>query len=373
MPRFLNKYSMRQSAHSAESEDILTPTYTTLLRRTAAAFAAISGLVVSVTAFAQAPGAVRLETSSGTTTATECAYGTMSVQPNGAIRVTCTGSITVNGTTTQPPPVTTPAFALSSSGGTVTAGTNTGLTMVRQGDASVSRVVLYNATGDACAGFGDFAVTFGAGDSTPKAIPQAVLKSTGTRCVITLGPAIVDGAYVSMKGSPTVATFTVGTTTGTGNPPPTGCPAVPSNAQFETFGPLSSQNRWKGDPTGQRVIIAALPVLGGGYSYMNMHWMNSPFVSTPATGTVRFSISKCPGEINTDTSNYCNQVNGVTIMDMVWANRASTSYPNEASAKTQGVCWAPESEGPWYMNIRYEFNGICGAGDTACGMLWQYY
>ena len=359
----------------------MTPTHTTLLRRTAAAFAAIiSGAVVASAAVAQVPaGAVRLQTSTGTTTSTECTYGSMSVAPNGAITVTCNQAITVNGGTSTPPPPPPPpppstqtngltiGFSLSTTGGALTTGATGQVSVVRRGESAGAYQVPYTVTGDACTTTGLFEVGFGSGETAAKPITQVVFKSTGSSCVVTMQSGLREGT--------TVATFT--RDTGTSTPPPTGvpagCPALPSNAQNETFGVLSSHNKWKGDPTGNRVIIAAMPVLGASYSYMTMHWMNSPLVNTPADGTVRFSISRCPGQISTDYTNYCNQVNGVTIMDMVWATRPSTSYPDEAAAKRSGVCWAPESTGPWYMNIRYEFNGVCGASDTTCGMLWQYY
>jgi hypothetical protein len=355
----------------------LTPTYTTLLRRTAAAFAAISSVVVSANAFAQSPGSVRLETSSGTTTATECAYGTMSVQPNGAIRVTCSGSITVNGTTTSPTPTPAPpptvtngltvGFSLSTAGGTLATGQTGQVSVTRRGESGAYPVP-YVVTGDACATPGSYSVNFANGDVTPKPITQAVFNSTGSTCVVALESGLREGT--------TVATFTRGSTGGsTGGSTPTqpaGCPAIPSNAQSETFGVKSTHNRWVGDPTGSRVIIAQMPSWSDS-TVPSMISMNSPFVYTPSSGTVRYSITKCPGEIRTDYSDACNQVTDVTMWTSYWLPRAMGPFNSKATANASGYCWAPEAEGPWYLNIRYEFNGACGQGAQYCGMMWQYY
>ena len=330
-------------------------------------------------AVAQVPaGAVRLQTNTGTTTAAQCTYGTMSVAPNGAITVTCSGEIVPTGSSTTPtdptpPPPTetnglTIGFYLSSAGGTLATGQTGQVSVVRRGETAGTYDVPYTVTGDACTTTGLFSVTFGANETAPKAITQVVFAASGSSCVVTMQSGLREGT--------TVATFTRASTTPTtgGTPSPVaGCPALPTNAQNETFGVLSSQNRWRGDPTGTRVIIAQMPTLPANYTYAGMISMNSPFVATPPTGVVRYSISRCPGEIKTDYSDACNQHTETSMWTTNWANKASTTYPSKTAANNMGVCWAPEAEGPWYLNIRYEFNGQCGDGTGSCGMMWQYY
>lgn len=359
----------------------MTPTYTTLLRRTAAAFAAISAVAL-VPAVAQVPGgAVRLQTSSGTTTAAQCTYGSMSVAPNGAITVTCSGDIvptsttTTSSTPTNPTPTSptptstnglTIGFSLSTAGGTLTTGATGQVSVIRRGETAGSYDVPYTVSGDACTTTGLFSVTFGAGDMAAKPITQVVFNATGSSCVVTMQSGLREGT--------TVATFTrSGSTTSSPTPTqPAGCPAVPSNAQSETFGVKSTHNRWVGDPTGGKVIVAQMPSWPES-TVPSMISMNSPFVYTPPSGTVRYSISKCPGEIKTDYSDACNQTSDVTMWTSYWLPRPTGLLTSKAAANAAGYCWAPESEGPWYMNIRYEFQGVCAQGMPACGMMWQYY
>jgi hypothetical protein len=300
----------------------------------------------------------------------------MSVAPNGAITVTCSSDIVPTGGTTSPPPSNpappptttnglTVGFSLSTTGGTLATGQTGQVSVTRRGEAGAYPVP-YVVTGDACATPGSYSVNFANGDLTPKPITQAVFNSTGSTCVVALESGLREGT--------TVATFTRASSTS--NPPPSGapagCPAIPSNAQSETFGVKSTHNRWKGDPTGGRVIIAQMPTWSDN-TVPSMISMNSPFVATPASGTVRYSISKCPGEIKTDYADVCNQATDVTMWTSYWLPRPMGSMNSKSSANASGYCWAPESEGPWYLNIRYEFNGQCGDGTSSCGMMWQYY
>ena len=358
----------------------MTPTYTTLLRRTAAAFAAITGVALVSTAVAQVPaGAVRLQSSTGATSSTQCTYGAMSVAPNGSITVTCNEAISVNGGSTPPPPppaspscTTEPtSFQLSSAGGTLAGGASPSpaLQVQRTGSCSGGYWIGYRVEGDACgspaAGTIEYA-KFPGGNNDPINVP-VTMGTTGTSCRIMLGVSGPIAGTLTATYTRQVSAPPPGSPT-----PPAGCPAVPSNAQFETFGVKMTHNRWRGDPHGNRVIIAPMPSWGDS-TVPSMISMNSPFVYTPASGTVRYSISKCPGEIKTDYADVCNQATDVTMWTSYWLPRAMGALSSKATANASGYCWAPEAEGPWYMNIRYEFNGNCGGGETSCGMMWQYY
>ena len=342
-----------------------------LLRRTTAALAAATGLLAF--ADAQAQSAVKL--TSGTNTA-ECTYATMSVAPNGTVNVSCSGTISSNtgGTTTPPPPSTAPtSFSLSSSGGTVLAGATTGLTIVRNGLTTGTFIVTYNADGDACSAWGDYAVTFADGNNTPKPVPAAALRSIGSRCTITLGPAIrQDGSSANLNASPTAATFTVGASA---PPPPPGCPATPQGMVSETWQLNGLHNYWQAP---QNVVVSVpMPTSGTGSS-PNFMWTPSPRTNSPAQGYVRYSVTKCPGQIiEDDPVNFCNGRNAITYWSQKYVAIPGGAYPNRETANMFGVCWAPQSEGPWYLNIRYENfvsegGTACPGGIANCGVLWQH-
>ena len=362
----------------------MTPSNATLLRRTALALAASGVFALSTSASAQSAGAVRLESTSGTTLSAECPFGTMSVRPDGGIRVVCNSSIATSGTAPPPPPPPPPtctstaatSFALSSSGGTLAAGASPSpaLQVVRTGSCVGGYWVGYRVEGDGCGtlppdGSGIDYAKFPDGSGDPITIPVS-LNSTGTTCRISLGVSGPISGTLTATYTKT-ATTSPPPTNGTPIPPP-GCPAVPSNVQYQTFDVQYSHNKWFTDPNGT-IIVAAMPGLAAlGKTTGSMIYMPSPMVNTPAVGYIEYSISKCPGQISTDYSNACNVREFVSYTSRNWIETSSAGYPSKEVAQLYGYCWAPRSEGQWYLNIRHDFSGQCGITGNTCGVLWQW-
>ena len=350
-----------------------------LLRRTAAALAAATGMLAITDA--QAQSAVRLN--SGTNSA-ECSYATMSVAPNGTVQVSCSGSISTNAGTTTPPPTNTPpaatSFSLSSAGGTATAGSSPTLTVVRNGDTAGAYIVGYNVDGDACVTKGNFSVSFADGNNTAKAVTQVTMAATGQRCTVSLGQSrLPNGTYNSVNASPASATYNLGTTN-SNNPPPTntapgGCPATPQNMQTEVWKPdYGTHNYWQFP---QNVVVSVpMPTVESNPTPA-FKWAPSPITNSPAEGYVRYSVTKCPGQIiENDPANWCNGYYAITTWSQKYVAHPTSAFPTKEMANLQAVCWAPINEGPWYLNFRYEsFKSDggpgCPFGLTFCGVLWQ--
>jgi hypothetical protein len=384
MPRFYKQNFMRRSAHS--------PTGTTLnridqflLRRTAAALAAALGIVAI--ADAQAQSAVRLN--SGSTSA-ECTYATMSVAPNGTVTVSCSGTIATNaGGTTTPPPTNNPpaatSFTLSSAGGSLTAGSSPSpaLQIVRNGDTAGAYIVGYNVDGDACVNKGNYSVSFADGNATPKDVTQVQMATSGSRCTVTLGYSrLPAGTYAVVNGTPNSASYTLGTTN-TNNPPPAspdGCPATPSNMQAETWQPIGQHNYWM-TPMNGTIVSVALPTSGLPTIMPSFAWTPSARSYSPDSGFVRYSVTKCPGQIlDSQPMSACNGREGVTYFSRQWITTNNHTYYTQARSELLGICWAPAQEGQWYLNFRYEsFQGTkdgqaytgCPYNVSTCGVLWQ--
>jgi hypothetical protein len=345
------------------------------------ALAALTGLALSAAANAQS-GSVRIQNSSGKYS--QCTYSTLSVAPNGSVTVSCTSDITGDGGGTPPPPPPDPctstaatSFSLSSSGGTLASGASPSpaLQVVRTGSCSGGYWVGYRVEGDGCAivpteGPGGIGYAkFTSGNGNPIDVPVA-MNSTGTTCKVSLG---VSGPISGTLN----ATYTKATSTPTPPPPgaptpPAGCPALPSNAVYETFGPVSSHNKWMTKPNGT-IIVAQMPSVSSSLSTVSMIFMPSPLVNTPGAGDVEYSISKCPGEIKTDYTDYCNVKHDISMYTQQWISRPTTQFPNRATANMYGYCWAPQSEGPYYLNARYVFPTACNYSAEFCGVIWQYY
>jgi hypothetical protein len=80
-------------------------------------------------------------------------------------------------------------------------------------------------------------------------------------------------------------------------------------------------------------------------------------------------INKCRGLIQEpapgvkDTC-YGKFANANAVFSKYWFNKPAGAYSTQARIENAGYCYAPATEGPWYVNIRYTYagctTGICG-------------
>lgn len=306
-----------------------------------------------------AQSAVRLTSGSSSS---ECTYSTMSVLPNGTVSVVCSSAITPGGTNPPPTNPGNPSFSLSTGGGTLAAGATASIGVVRGGASAGAYTVPYTVSGDACTTTGTFSVSFGDGDAAQKPITQVVIAQSGSSCVVTL--------QSSFNSGTTVATFTREASTNPNpNPVPGGCPATPAGMQTATWRDPYLHNLWVYPMN--TVVSVPMPT-NVPSSVPSFSWAPSAMVNSPSSGFVRFSISKCPGQIvENDPGNWCNGRYAATTFTQRYVAVVGGLYRSKDIANLYGVCWAPNSEGQWYLNFRYESFSSCAGGSANCGLLWQ--
>lgn len=122
--------------------------------------------------------------------------------------------------------------------------------------------------------------------------------------------------------------------------------------------------------SGQTATIP-LPAVPDSHVSEQIVWSESPSVESPQPVTLEISIGRCPGVVDTDTTNYCNlaSTNG-HYNAITYLARAYLTLDDAASAAAYGYCWAPAEDGPWYANMRWTYVG-CAYGGATCGFMAQ--
>ncbi|HWH39121.1 MAG TPA: hypothetical protein VNU21_04735 [Usitatibacter sp.] len=333
----------------------MTPTNFRLLRRTAMAVAAAVGLFASL---ATEAAVVTLSGANGST----CSYSTMSITPDGNVTVQCSG-------TTAPPPSNTGdagAFSIAANQGLANVGDQPTLTITRSVGSSGSVNVPYSLTGSGCTnGSGNASFADGAG-SYSFGVPMV---AAGT-CTVSLGTPTTAAAVATgpRVGSPSSATVSVQSP----QPAPgaAGCAAPPADmltASFKSIGAVLLQMQ----KSGQVVSIPLPEVVSGFHSGQLVISESAGGAFTPQPVSLNVTISKCPGVVDTDQSNSCNIVttNG-NYNAVTWFAAPYSSIQDPPSAQRYGFCWAPRSEGQWYMNARWNYSS-CAFGAAVCGFAIQ--
>jgi hypothetical protein len=332
-----------------------------LLRRTAVALAAVAGF--SITAASHA-AVVTLTGSTGSS----CSYSSMSVAPDGSFNVQCTSS-----SPTPPAPGDAGSFSFASATGTagVPLFTNYQFPVTRSAGSTGVVNMDYTVGGPGCYnGLGY--LTFPDGSTTQNAQIMTILN--GSTCTITLGTPTTTSSVGTQPrlGTTTLTTITVPSAGGP-TPNTAGCPSgftAPADIALQSLGglgnPLLSMVK-----SGQ-VVSMQLPATQPGYSTGQVAFSESAGGAyTPQPVTLTISISKCQGMIDTDTNNRCNIVstNG-NYNSVTWFSQPYSVITDASRANGRGYCWAPASEGPWYVNAKWTY-GSCAFGAQVCGFAIQ--
>jgi hypothetical protein len=329
-----------------------------LLRRTAAAFAAFSALVALL--FAAPAAALNMVLPDNTT----CTFAQIGVDPNGNLTLSCAGIGNTNSAgnftlvaPTSLTPSTPSSFSVTRAGGT-TGTINVGFT----------------TTGAGCGNTGGVAyLTFASGSttSTPAVVPLSI--GTSGSCTITLTGAYSDYGQTPAGGltPPTTASVSVGggQVGGNGFPVVPGC-AAPASGAVMTTAPPFTLNTVYAASSGQ-VTTFPLPAPQSGQHGATIDLSSTPAAYTPSSNLVYYSISKCPGVIQQNpagTVNFCNQqATSPTSFDIQYYTTGVSSPPinSIASASSLGYCWAGDG-GQYYVNMMWTFSSCSGPGGK-CG------
>ena len=311
-------------------------------------------------------------------------YTGIQVQPSGGIAITgCSGTVV------QPPPTGAAApdgtftvngasqidasktaylwYSVSRSGSLGGSSSAASITMTATGGCSVPPSAMQFA-----AGSGDTYQAF-----TVVAPTDSTGKIYNTTCTITIqqqNPALTLGN--GGTGSIQVQVINgTGTAPGSGGGTVAGCPAIPVDA-VANFPIHFGGNDLNWLNSGQ-IGYAPLPTFaswgGGGASAK----LITGITTGSLDGTVEMSINKCPGVIDT-TGAYKGGATGgncykkitvdASLHWLTWFEAPGINpSATDAEANQFGICEAYASNGPWYVNVRY--NTTSGA---RADYLWQY-
>jgi hypothetical protein len=304
-------------------------------------------------------------------TGSSCSYSSMSVQPDGSFNVICQG-----GSTT--PQTDAGSFAFASATGVASVGNLGFYTVSRTGGTTGAVSMNYTVSGAGCTN-GVGTLSFAQGDQSQSAIVRGVADGV---CSITLGtPALAAGNTADIGprlGAQASATITVGAGGGSlppVNPPvdtsacPTGftAPAELITGDFKPVGNVLLQMQKSG-----QVVALKMPSPSAGQHSVSVVFSESAGGAyTPQPVALNISISKCPGLIDPTPTNTCNLVstNG-NYNQMTVFTAPFSSIQDAASASKNGYCFAPSSQGQWYVNAKWTYSS-CAFGASICGFAVQ--
>jgi hypothetical protein len=92
---------------------------------------------------------------------------------------------------------------------------------------------------------------------------------------------------------------------------------------------------------------------------------------SPQPVTVEISINRCRGVIDTDTTDQCNvrSLNGA-YNAITFFGHGYDIIDSHDAANARGYCWAPDADGPWYVNMRWTYTE-CAFDAATCGFMVQ--
>lgn len=334
-------------------------------------------------------------------------FDSISLGPNGLVINNCSASTTPTPTPTPPPPATGGAAgtftiaALSSSALAWNTGPVAAFTITRSGGTTGPVTVNFYRDG----GCGPIPLqdSVGFADGQTSANVTVKTPNNDATCTFTLN-GIAAGAGSTATSPPVLGSVVMayvlvgagaGIPTGATNPPPpppppvpgTGafnCPATPADANAN-FPILYGGNSFNYLKSGQ-IGYSTLPLMSSWGAAPQSESANiAVAISTasPPSGTVEVSINHCPGVIDA-TGAYTQGVTGgkcyisfamdQSVHNLPWFEHVGNggAAATDAMANSYGVCEAYTTNGPWYVNVRYNYTAA-GVYDMALQWSWGYF
>lgn len=312
----------------------------TLFRRTLFALGAIAALTVTGEASAQA-GSITLSNGGS------CNYTTMVVDPSGAVNVTCD--------TGTPPPAGSGTFSVSAllSSLNVSTGSASAFRVSRTGGTANEVSVSFDVTGE-CAAVTASPLIFPAGSATSQTINVSTGASAGT-CSVTL--------TVGAPGTPGTTVRSIPVSAPSSN----GCPTSPIVPQSLGDAGLLTSLVLPSD--GMQSYKLPLPTSGKITGIFKLSPNANSYPRDP--WYIEAQISKCPGTFQDVVGPGCFvRSSNATAIFSVYYQTGTTATLTQAKLEPKGYCFAPTTDGPWYVNVRYVY-ASCASGPN-CGWHSQW-
>lgn len=132
---------------------------------------------------------------------------------------------------------------------------------------------------------------------------------------------------------------------------------------------------WTGNYVEQRAasgVVMAFPIppQKPGSSKVTVRLMQGQQPASPAGGITEFTVSRCPGVIDPASACYRkSEASNFTVAPDAFT-AAKYSFTSQATVGGRG-CWAPRSEGQWYVNVRWTYANCPLAGGCGYSMQWS--
>lgn len=323
------------------------------------------------------------------------AFDSISLGPSGLVVNNCSTSTT---TTSTAGPAGTFTISVATQKMAWNTLSNNNFTITRSGGTTGPVTVTFNRdggcgpaplTGDSVT-FTDAQTTAYAAINTPNNDATCTITLTGATAgsgsTATSAPALGTAyrAYVLVgagAGVPSWATVTTGG--GGGSTSAFNCPTTPSDANGN-FPVLYGGNSFNWLKPGQ-IGYTTLPLMsswGAAPQSESANIAGAISTGSPSSGTVEVSINHCPGVIDTNGT-YTQGVTGgkcylsfamdASVHNLPWFEKVGTggAAATDAMANQYSICEAYATNGPWYVNVRYNFTGT--SADMAWQWNWGYY
>ena len=115
-------------------------------------------------------------------------------------------------------------------------------------------------------------------------------------------------------------------------------------------------------------VIASFPIVAAPDGRSSVVFTQGQQPSTPAGVTTEFTISRCRGVIDSSVPECYVRSVFVNNNQITSYARAANGWVDQATLGANG-CWAPETAGPWYVNVRWTYETCPFA---SCGFSLQW-
>jgi hypothetical protein len=317
----------------------MTRSIPNLLRRTIS----IAGAVLAL-AFAGTAPAAQIVLSGQSQLGTCSFSGQLTVNPDGSLTVTCSG-----GTTGAVFTLLAPAQLNINTTG------NTQTTVSRSG-GSGALSVNYNITGAGCTNTGG-TLQFPDAASPPQPISITTAGAPGA-CVVAITPS--SGIATPSSASINVVDPNAGSGGGVQGCPTSDPNALAVNVRF---------NNWLGQTQLSGLIGYTTVPVPLQTSKASVMYDQSIGTTTASAMRTEISVSKCPGVIDSSVPQCYLSSDNTLDNRLTIYTKPVFNWNSQAALGSRG-CWAPASEGPWYLNYRWTYSG-CAYG--SCGFVMQWF
>ncbi len=149
-------------------------------------------------------------------------------------------------------------------------------------------------------------------------------------------------------------------------------PDAPPSCPPPVAGSIEGTLAW-GDVLQHRMasgVVASFPIVTPPDGKAAIVFTQGQQPSTPAGVTTELSISRCRGVIEPASSPCYQNTTFVNNNQIVAYTKPVNGWGDQATLGAQG-CWAPETQGPFYVNVRWTY-ATCPFASCGFSLQWAF-